>query len=294
MGNIGQTMFSIGQALSTAGVVVEAEEIRAEAEIMVEHLLDMTPTQLVVSLQQPFPETHRGRLEIMLRRRLRREPLRYIVGECPFYGRMFGVTPDVLIPREETELLVDRALLHLKRTRCSDPKRVADIGTGSGIIAITMALEAADAPDGPVLEVHAVDVSPAALGVAKRNASNLAPHADLSFHEGDLFSPLEGRFDVIIANLPYVQEEMLEHAQPELAFEPRLALYGGASGMDVYVRLAKELPGKIARGGRALFEIDPSLMDGTRQMVADECPGAKLEIIDDFANLPRSAEIQFP
>ncbi len=287
-------MLGIGRALSTAGVVVEAEEIRAEAEIMVEHLLGMTPTQLVANLQQPFPETHSERLEMILARRLCREPLRYIVGECPFYGRVFAVTPDVLIPREETELLVDRALLHLSRTRRPGPARIADVGTGSGIIAITVALEAADVPDGSTIEVHAVDVSPGALGIAKRNAIKVAPHANLSFHEGDLLSPLEGRFDVIIANLPYVQEETLEHAQPELAFEPRLALYGGVSGMDVYLRLASQLPDRIARGDRALLEIDPSLVDTTRQMVADECPGAQLEIIDDFAGLARSAEIQFP
>ena len=294
MDNIGQTMLGIGRALSEAGAVVEDEEIRAEAEIMVEHLLGLTPTQLIASLQQPFPETHRERLEAMLNRRLRREPLRYIVGECPFYGRMFDVTPDVLIPREETELLVERALLHLARTQRSSPPRVADIGTGSGIIAITMALEAAGASNGPGVEVHAVDISPAALGIAKRNASRLAPQANLSFHEGDLLSPLEGVFDVIIANLPYVQKEMLDRAQPELAFEPRLALNGGSSGMDVYIRLAKTLPDRIAAGGRALFEIDPSLVEHTRRLVADEFPGARLEIVDDFAGLARSAEIQFP
>lgn len=169
-------------------------------------------------------------------------PLAYIVGNAEFFGREFDVDECVLIPRPETEELVELALKSVKRGG-----KVLDVGTGSGAIAITIALESG-------AEVTAVDISGAALEVAKGNAKKLG--AEVEFIASDMFAALEERrFDVIVSNPPYVTSGEYESLSTEVKCEPRLALVGGEDGLDFYRILAREAPKHLTRGGRLLLEI---------------------------------------
>jgi release factor glutamine methyltransferase len=173
-------------------------------------------------------------------RRARGEPIAYILGEKEFYGLALAVNPAVLIPRPETELLVELALA------CA-PSSVLDLGTGCGAIALVLKRQL------PQLRVVAVDASAAALAVARRNASALALAVD--FRHGRWFGPLAGeRFDVIVANPPYVAEADPHLAQGDLRFEPRSALVGGPDGLDAIREIVRGAPAHLGAGGRLLLE----------------------------------------
>ena len=181
-----------------------------------------------------------------LERRHAGEPAHYIAGTCPFWGRIFTVTPAVLIPRPESELLVECALRLERPTR----PRVLDVGTGSGCLAVTLALEI------PGAEVVAADVSLAAVEVARGNARRLGAHA--RFATVDLATAWRGPFDLVVANLPYVPNDDVDDLPLEIrAFEPRLALLGGADGAAMLRRLVADLPRVLGKDGHALLELGP-------------------------------------
>ncbi len=200
------------------------------------------------------PENHLSASELTafednLGRLVSGEALPYLLGSWEFFGRPFHVTPDVLIPRPETELLVESALDFLR----SRPKArlCADIGTGSGCIAITLAMEIPD------LHVIAVDVSPSAMEVARGNVRMHGVDDRVTLIVSDLLHPFDFRFDLICANLPYIPSQRLERLVVADR-EPNLALDGGREGLVVIRRLAHELPESLAPGGRALLEVDSS------------------------------------
>jgi release factor glutamine methyltransferase len=181
-----------------------------------------------------------------LARRAAGEPAHYIVGTCPFWERTFAVTPAVLIPRPETELIVECALTVPIPARA----RVLDVGTGCGCLAVTLALEL------PAADVTGTDVSLAAVRVARANA--LALGAAVRFAAGDLASHLRGPFDLVVANLPYVPVAEIPTLSVEiLEHEPRVALAGGEDGADLLRTLMAALPGLLVRGGHALLEMGP-------------------------------------
>jgi release factor glutamine methyltransferase len=284
--SIGLILSQVRAVLYEYGGVSDEEEGRAESEILLKHLLVFGTTELFASLRLPFPPEQRDDLLNALARRIRHEPMRYITGTCPFYGREFNVDARVLIPRPETEQLIDQALAWADETH-PETLRVADIGTGSGAIAVTLAREL------PLPEVHAVDISPDALQVATANAIRLAGPVSVVFYEGDLTEPLEGQFDILTANLPYVQFQTLEDAAPELAHEPRGALDGGITGMDVIDRLIPMLSSVMnPRNSLVLLEIDPPLAAPTISLIETHLPEASVAIMSDFAGLARVAEIR--
>lgn len=188
------------------------------------------------------------------------EPIAYILGEREFYGRRFVVTPDVLIPRPETELLVERALACAARF---DRPRLLDLGTGSGAIAITLACESADA------RVTGVELAPAALAVARRNALALAAGRPPRLILGDWFSTLhDERFDVIAANPPYIAIGDAHLAQGDLRSEPAAALVGGADGLLCLRAIASAAPGHLATGGWLLLEHGFEQAEAVRALLA--------------------------
>jgi len=232
---------------------------------------------------------HYGRY---LHERMQGKPTQYITGRQEFYGREFHVTPDVLIPRPETEHLVEAALAHanaaeaaLARANAVDAPqahlapavRILDIGTGSGAIAITLALE---------MEVHvmATDLSPAALSIAKENARRLG--ASVSLVACDLGSAFSGAaFDMVVSNPPYVPARDRHNIQREVReFEPGVALYGGEDGLDVYRRLIPEAARLLKSGGWLIMELGYAGLDPVREMLAW---WNDVDVVCDLAGLPR-------
>lgn len=204
--------------------------------------------------------------------------LPYVVGTWEFFGRPFIVTPDVLIPRPETEILVSAALRWLDARPSG--QRVVDVGCGSGCIAISLALEM------PEHTVRGVDVSPAALDVARRNAAAYHMEGEIGWFEGDLLAPLDGPFDLVCANLPYIPTERLEHLDVARR-EPRLALDGGPDGLSVVERLAAQVSGRLAPGGRLLLELDPDQMGRAADLMQTALPGATSHTLADLSGRDR-------
>lgn len=207
-----------------------------EAQILAAHALAVDRTWV---LAHPEAQVDAS-LEGLLSRRLSFEPLAYILGWREFYGRRFVVRPGVLVPRQETEILVEAAL-----ERMTAAARVLDIGVGSGAVAVTLTLER------PGCKVFATDVSPVALETARENAAAL--HAHVCICEADLFPADEPPFDVIVSNPPYVAEG--DEIGPDVRHEPALALFAGVDGLDIYRRLATETPGRLVEGGHLLLEV---------------------------------------
>jgi release factor glutamine methyltransferase len=235
--------------LSSAGV----ESAKLEAGILAAHVLRVDRSWLFAHPEHDFNELAG---EHVLLRRESREPLAYILGWREFYGRRFEVSPDVLIPRQDTETLVEAAL-----ERAGPDASVVDIGTGSGCIAITLKLER------PELNVTAVDISGLALEVAKRNADLL--DAKVEFVLSDRFENLEGQvFDMIVTNPPYIG--LSEPLMPEVGdHEPALALYGGETGDEFLHLLAREAKPHLRDGGVLLTEVGHQQMSRTIQIFVD-------------------------
>lgn len=216
----------------------------AEAKLLLRHVLGCSHASLDAHPERELAETQRAALHDLVERRRRGEPIAYLVGVREFYGREFRVSPAVLIPRPETELLVD---LGLEKLAALERPRILDLGTGSGALGITLALERQDA------DVMAVDASAAALGVASENAKALG--ATIRLVESDWFSALRGEsFDLIVANPPYVAESDPHLEQGDVRFEPRAALAAGADGLDALRRIAAESPAYLNAGGWFLTE----------------------------------------
>jgi len=213
-----------------------------------------------------------------LERLLEGEALAYVLGEWPFYGRDFAISPHVLIPRPETELLVEAALDYL---RVHPSRRLAaDIGAGSGCIGVSLAAEVPD------LIVVATEISPVAAKLAYENARRHGVEGRLHLVVGDLLAPIAARFDLICANLPYIPSDRL--AILEVARrEPRLALDGGRQGVELILRLIPQLAARLTPGGLVLFEIDPGLEGSLIQEVSRCLPGSQVEIRPDLAGHPR-------
>ncbi|MBO4626563.1 MAG: peptide chain release factor N(5)-glutamine methyltransferase [Lachnospiraceae bacterium] len=211
------------EALQQAGV----PEAALQAERLLWHVCDMTPAAWLMRREEEISEAEWDEFSELAKRRLAREPLQYILGEQEFMGLPFTVTPDVLIPRQDTEHAVMEALA------CCEGKRVLDMCTGSGCIAVSIAKL------GKPASVTGVDISEAALAVASANASR--NDVAVSFVKSDMFSDVEGEFDVIVSNPPYIPPEQLAGLEPEVTdHEPRLALYGGEDGLLYYRVLVSE------------------------------------------------------
>lgn len=232
------------QFLARKGVA----EARLEAELLVAHALGLDRLHLFLELDRPVQRTEVERARELIVRRGRGEPAAYLIGQREFYGRPFCVRPGVLVPRPETELLVDLARERLAGVRGA---RVAEIGTGSGCIAITLALEL-DEP-----RVVAVDVAREAVEVARENAARLA--AEVEFHVGDGFAPLgeAAGFDLVVSNPPYVDPASAASLPREVRdHEPAAALFAPAGDPDHWVRrLLREAPPRLRSGGTLLVEL---------------------------------------
>lgn len=231
---------SLGEALAAARGRIPA----SEARMFLREVTGCSAAQVVAYPERVLPAEQAARYLELLERRAAGEPVAYLLGEREFYGRRFRVTPAVLIPRPETELIVD---LVKARIAPDAAPAILDLGTGSGALAVTLALEIPDA------RVTAVDLSPAALEVARGNAAALG--ARVRFVESDWFAALgAGCFDLIVSNPPYIVDDDPHLAEGDVRFEPRSALAAGPAGLDDLARIAAAAPGFLAPGGWLLME----------------------------------------
>jgi release factor glutamine methyltransferase len=210
------------------------------------------------------------------------EPLPYLVGKQAFFGLDFIVTPAVLIPRPETELLIEEAIAWLElNPRC---RKAVDVGTGSGAIAVALADRFSN------LIVSAIDISDKALDVARQNSFQLNVDKNITFFQGNLLDGIEEKFNLIAANLPYIPTKTLEQS-PALRFEPSLALDGGKDGLDLIRALLKQSTTRVTSPGLILLEIEASQGETCRSNAAETFPNAKIDILQDLADLPRIIKI---
>jgi release factor glutamine methyltransferase len=249
---------------------------RLDAELLIGHVLGIDRTALLAKLQEEVPFAAGVEIERLAKRRLNHEPIAYLTGAREFYGREFSVSPAVLVPRPETEMLVEWALAWLAARPTA---RVIDVGTGSGAIAITIAAEAPDTT------VTATDISAGALEVARTNAARLCPDC-VKFRQADLIDGVEGRCDLIVANLPYLRDDQID-GNLDICAEPRLALDGGPGGLALISRLVQQAPQALALTGAIGLELDPSQAETVARTLSDALLGAQIEIHQDLAGLDR-------
>jgi release factor glutamine methyltransferase len=257
------------------------ESPRLEAQLLLAYALNCRRVELYTRWDEPVADEKRGRFRELIKRRLDGCPTMYLTGRREFFALEFEVTPAVLIPRPETELLVSETLKHIKTI--PNP-RVLDIGTGSGCIAIAVAHQHKSA------SVTATDISAEALEVAKRNAQRHDLTERIRFLQGDLFGPLaaDEQFEVIVSNPPYVsQVEFAELPLHVRDYEPRLALEAGVDGFDVYDRLIPAAPAQLVPGGWLLLEIGATQAQGVRQRLDAQPEFETGDTLFDDGKLPR-------
>jgi len=225
------------------------ESPRLQIELLLAHVLQMPRMKLYLNFERPLNDAELESLRGLVKRRAGREPLQHIVGSTSFCGFEMMVNRDVLIPRPETELLAEEAWKYVQERR---PASVLDFGTGSGCLAIAVASKC------PQAAVHAVDVSEAALALARQNAIRHGLVERIQLHNGDGFAALPGglKFDLIVSNPPYIPSAEIPTLQPEVRdHDPLLALDGGADGLEFYRRLAKESGSWMKPDGRLMLEL---------------------------------------
>jgi release factor glutamine methyltransferase len=255
------------------------ENPRLNAEHLLAHALGLKRMELYLQFDRPLTESERAPLRDLVKRRGAREPLQHVLGTAEFHGRTFACDKRALVPRPETEQLVELALEIAKDKPAAT---ILDIGTGSGVIVLTIALEL------PSATLHATDLSPDALALAAENAARHALTDRIVFHQADLLPPDDARFDLIIANLPYIPAEEIASLSPEVRHDPSSALDGGADGLDLIRRLIDTAPDRLAPGGALLLEIGLGQADAVNNLLSAR-KFRDISVRPDYQNIPRFA-----
>ena len=241
-------------------------------------VLESVPARLFMETERELSVTQLDRLEAMLVRRIAGEPEQYIEGMCGFMGFEFKTDARALIPRQDTETVCECALELIKHKPGAS---VLDLGTGSGCLAISIKKLRPDA------RVAASDISPAALALAAENALKLNAEIELILSDG--LSALESRrFDLVVCNPPYLDEQDMKNLQRELKYEPETALYGGADGLDMYRRFIKELPRHMNECAAAVFEVGSGQAEAVVQMLENTFPGCEAGVKKDLNGISRA------
>ncbi len=276
---------NLGQVLKEAREDLERSKIddaALEAEVLLRHTLGIDRAGLFSSLKAPIEAKRYAAFRKSLERRLAGEPAAYITGHREFFRLDFLVDRRVLIPRPETELLVETAI---EWCRKYDYRTAADIGTGSGIIAVSLAAHL------PEIDIIATDVSEEALQVALENSRRHGVEDRISFHQGDLLTALPGPVDLICANPPYVPRGELPSGGP-LAYEPYIALDGGPEGTDVLVRFCRSVPLYLQPGGGLLMELGIGQVETVRAALGVALPAAAIDVLKDLAGIERLVTVR--
>lgn len=258
---------------------------RLQAELLLAHALKLPRMQLYLNFERVLAPAEMDLYREFIKRRAQREPLQHIVGSISFCGLEIAVNRNVLVPRPETELLAERAWTFLSQlpTINSQPSTALDFGTGSGCLAIALAVKC------PAARVDALDLSAEALGLARENAARHTVADRIRFFQGDGFAalPPESRFDLIVSNPPYIPTAEIDTLEPEVRdYDPRQALDGGADGLDFYRRLAGEAAPFLKPGGQMMLEFG----DGQAGRIGEILQSQKWiveAIVNDYTQRPR-------
>jgi len=266
-----------------AGLSSKGAEL--DARLLAQFALGWSAERFITSAHDSEPPDFATRYEALVARRLRREPLAYIVGQQEFWGLPFEVSPAVLIPRSETELIVEVVLERFPQV--NEIVTVADLCTGSGNVAVAIATER------PAARITATDISQVALDVARQNARRLGVAGRIDFRCTDLLDGLQGPFDVITCNPPYVAERDRPGLQPEVRdHEPDVALFGGSDGFHLVERLVRDAAGYLRPRGHLLFEFGLGQDERVEALVADTAGLRLVELRRDLQGIARTAVVE--
>ncbi len=274
-------MTALGPLLAAARArfLASSDSPGLDAQLLMAHVLDAGRAHVIAHPERELTPAQEARFAALVERRAAGEPMAYILGQRAFYDRTFNVTPDVLIPRPETETLVELAIAAPQAQRPGAV--IVDIGAGSGAIAITVAAHC------PQASVHAVDISAGALDVARSNAA--LNGVALTFHHGDLLAPIIDAaltVDVLLANLPYIESGVLLELDVS-RYEPALALDGGPDGLDIVRRLLTQAPRVLAQDALVLLEIGADQGARASELARVALPDARVDVVQDLAGLDR-------
>ena len=284
--NGGKNGATIAEALKEAGERLRAASVPndlLDAQMLLAEALGKDRTYLIINFNQQLSEGVLSAFRTMVDRRAAGEPLQYITGRQEFFGLDFEVTPDVLIPRPETELIVEEAIRIVQQDGVARPV-IVDVGAGSGAIAVALARELGDA------RVIASDVSEAALRVARRNAARHGLEDRVDFIASDLLDAFAGEefADFILSNPPYVSEKEMPSLQREVRdWEPRMALTDSKDGLSLYRRLLKDAPSRLRPGGHLICEMGYTQSEMISNMIDRRVWGAP-KLLDDLQGIPRT------
>jgi release factor glutamine methyltransferase len=258
-----------------------------EAQLVLGKLLGQERSWIIAHPEATLTEDQASEAAAMLERLAQGEPLAYLTGTRAFYGLDFAITPDVLVPRPDTETLVDAALDWARqRSPSGNGLRLVDVGTGSGIIAIAMAVNLPDA------HVIAADVSEAAVAVARGNGERHGVAHRMAFVVSDLLDAVDGPLDMVTANLPYIASPDLDE-RSVAKWEPVIGLDGGEDGLDLIRGLLKQIPGKLKPDGALFLEIGYDQGERGARLCREAFPQASVEVLADLAELDRVIIIDF-
>jgi release factor glutamine methyltransferase len=262
---VGRALVAATQRLEEAG----SDTASLDAQIILAHILGKERGWLFAHYDQALSQEEAETFTDMVARRAAAEPVAYLVGHREFYGLDLTVDKRVLIPRPETELLIDAVLDHIE-SRANQRVRMVDVGTGSGAVAVAVAANC------PSVQIYAVDLSPAALEVAKENVKRHDSRGQITLLQGDLLSPLPEAVDIIAANLPYITSGDYPNLMADVRdYEPRLALEAGPEGLDLIARLLDQAPGHLYPGGVLFLEIGANQGQAALHLVERLLPQAR-------------------
>jgi len=262
------------------------DSARLDAELLLGCALGLSREELILAAAKNISVAESDRYEDLLIRRVNREPLAFITGKQEFWSLDFLVSCDVLVPRPETEILVEIALGHLAEANNRELPRILELGTGSGAIAVALATEL------PQAQIVATEISPAALAIARQNASRNEVSKAIRFLEGDLFTAvgeeLENYFDLIISNPPYIPRDEISKLDAEVSrWEPRGALDGGVDGLDFYRRIAVEAPAYLRQRGAVAVEIGAAIGSVVSALFRNRAAYGDTQVRQDYSGRDR-------
>tara|TARA_B100001179_G_scaffold190561_1_gene147266 strand:- start:585 stop:1433 length:849 start_codon:yes stop_codon:yes gene_type:complete len=279
--NVKETLNVASEELMKIGSL----DARLEAEVLLRHVLKIDRATMFRDLDEDVSIEDSGNIASLVKRRTQREPLAYITGAKEFYGLPFVVSEDVLIPRQETELLVDTAIVQAKSLDKSQIS-IVDVGTGSGAIAVSLALNI------PTSSVIAVDISESALTIADDNRRAHGLYSRIKLRRGNLLEPIVEKIDILVSNPPYIRSDKLTSLQEEVLKEPMVALDGGYDGLELIKKLLFQAVDKMSNPGVILFEIDSDQAAEAVKLSQQYFPSAITTVLKDLSNNERAVLLE--